>query len=97
MFQYRQDTKYLTVPWCLTDLNNRGGFEETFEGQSRFFIRNFPSWTDGTKGDKAKQKHMAAYLPLIFRRAEPYTPPTVPRLHKHTRRLRSCPRASSLR
>lgn len=45
-----------TVPQCLTDLTNRGGFEETFEEQSRFFRRNFLSWADGTKGDKAKQK-----------------------------------------
>lgn len=86
-----------TVPQCLAGITNRGGFEETFEEQSRFFIRNFLSWADETKGDKAKQKHMAPYLPLIFRRAEPYTPPTVQGLHKHTRILRSCPRVSSLR
>lgn len=97
MFEYKEDAQYLTVLQCLTELTNREGFEQTFEGQTRFFTRNFLSWADGTKGDKAKQNHMAAYLTLIFRRAEAYTPPTVQGLHKHMRRLRSCPRVSSLK
>ena len=80
-----------TVPQGLMDLTNTERFEETFEEQIRFFIRNFLSWADETKGGKAKQNHTSAYLPPIFRRAEPYTPPTVQGLHKHARRLKSAP------
>lgn len=39
MFEYREDAKYLTVPQCLMDLTNRGGFEQMFERQSRLFLR----------------------------------------------------------
>lgn len=53
------------------DLTDRGGFEQMFVGQSRLFLRTSSLGYIGQKGGKAKQKHMAAYLPLTFRRAEP--------------------------